>query len=229
MTLIPSEAWNVRGVEGDHYKVGPFCDAPGCKLPVDHKHHLWRRSFLGGDYWWVRVPTMEGATRTIRNVVGLCYHHHDDVTGDVGGHKAWIKWVPERGDFDWLESVDYGHWVKIGTLTLPAPSESAAPARPMMPDSNRCPTCGRVKHAEHEHHEPGPRRARKSWTVKVPDDAEDGAAILDELVEIVAEAIGAEEHTSALKRYHVLVPALVWIVQNQDDFSRDFYDERKAV
>jgi len=227
MTLIPSEAWNVAGVDGDTYKVGPYCDKPGCKLPVDHKHHLWRRSFLGKDYWWVRVPTSRG-TKTIRNVIPLCYHHHADVTGDIGGHQSWIRWSEEREEFDWLDSAGYGHWTKIGSFTVPAPSETAAPTKPLGPDE-RCPTCGRMKHREHEHHEPGPKRARKSWMVKVPADSEDGAAILDELVEIVAEAIGAEEHTSALKRYHVLVPALVWVVQNQDQFAQDFYDERKEV
>lgn len=228
MTLVPSEAWNVKGIDGDRYMVGPFCDAPGCKRPVDHKHHLWRRSFLGGDFWWVRVPTIRGTTITIRNVVGLCWRHHQDVTGDVGGHKAWIKWVPEHEDFDWLESVDYGHWTKIGKLTLPAPSEKTGPAKPMPPGSERCPTCGHVKHHEHEHHKPGPKRAKKSWTVKVPADAEDGAEILDELVQIVAEAIGAEEHTSALRRYHVLVPALVWVSQNLDSFQEDFFGGHKA-
>jgi len=224
VTLIPSEAWNVAGVEGDKYTVGPYCDAPGCKRPVDHKHHLWRRSFLGGDFWWVRVPTSRGTT-VIRNVIGLCYHHHEDVTGGPGGHRAWIKWIPEREEFDWLESVDYGHWQKIGRLILPVAVEETAPAE----EPERCPTCGRVKRHDHEHHEPGPKRTRKTWTVKVPDEAEDGAAILDEMVEILAESIGAEEWTSALKRYHVLLPALVWVMQNQDDFSRDFYDERKEV
>lgn len=225
-TLLPSEAWNVAGVEGDHYTVGPFCDAPGCRRTVDHKHHLWRRSFLGGDFWWVRVPLPDEATTTIRNVVGLCYHHHDDVTGAVGGHRAWIRWVPEDGVFYWLESDGYDHWTSIGTLSLPAPLEPPVP--PGGREAERCPTCGRVKHREHEQHEPSPKRPKKTWTISVPADAEDGAAILDELVEIIAETIGAEEHTSRLKRYHVVLPALVWVVQNSDEFARDFYDESRT-
>lgn len=226
MTLIPSEAWNVAGVKGDHYTVGPYCDAPGCKRPVDHKHHLWRRSFLGGDHWWVRVPTARGTTIVIRNVVGLCWHHHEDVTGGPGGHKAWIQWVEEREDFDWLEADGYSKWIKIGRLTLPAPTELPKQDR----NPKRCPTCGRVERHDHDHRqEPAPKRQRKSWVVAVPADSEDGAAILEELIEIIAEAIGAEEFTSALKRYHVLLPALVWVVQNQDDFARDFFDERKET
>jgi hypothetical protein len=225
MTLIPSEAWNVAGVEGDKYTVGPFCDAPGCKRPVDHKHHLWRRSFLGGDYWWVRVPTSRGTTVTIRNVVGLCYHHHEDVTGDVGGHKAWIRWNEQREDFDWLESVDYGHWQKIGTLTLPTSPEPTAPIQ----ESERCPTCGHVKRHDHEHREPGPRRAKKSWTMKVPADSENGWEEIEEYVEIIGEAIGAGEYTSALRRFYVVQPSLFWVMQNLDAFVHDFYDEKETA
>jgi hypothetical protein len=174
------------------------------------------------------VPSTTGTT-VIRNVVGLCWHHHEDVTGVVGkGHRAWIRWVPEDETFHWLENDGYDRWISIGTLSLPAPSEAAAPIPPGR-EAERCPTCGRPTRHEHEHHEPQPKRPRKTWTVRVPDDNEDGAAILDELVEIIAESIGAEDFTSALKRYHVLAPALVWVVQNQELFAQDFFDERKEI
>jgi hypothetical protein len=225
MTLIPSEAWNVAGVEGDKYTVGPFCDAPGCKRPVDHKHHLWRRSFLGGDFWWVRVPLADNKTTVIRNVIGLCYRHHEDVTGGPGGHKAWIRWVEEDQKLLWLEPGADDQWELIDQIVLAAPSEGAAP-RAKIP--KRCPACGKLQYVEHEH-APAPRRPRKSWVVQVPSDNEDGAAILDELIEIIAEAIGTDEYKSQLRRYHTLIPALVWVVQNQEDFARDFYDEQKEV
>jgi len=215
MTLLPSESWNIAGVEGDRYTVGPYCDAPGCKRPVDHKHHLWRRSFLGGDFWWVRVPVEASETTVIRNVVGLCWHHHDDVTGQGGGHKAWIRWTPERQELAWMEAVDYGHWIQIGTLSLPAPSDHAAPATPGR-EAERCPTCGKLKrkHEDHEH-EPQPRRPRRTWTIKVPDDKENGAEVLNELVEACAEIFGHDEYRSATRRYYTVAQALALVLQNR--------------
>ena len=220
MTLLPSESWDVRGVEGDRYKVGPWCEAPGCKRPVDHKHHLWRRSHLAGDWWWVKVP--DGTT--VRNVIGLCWHHHEDVTGSQGGHKAWVKWV-SGFEFAWLEmrSTD-GNWQQTGTFSLPAPPPEAVPADSGGREAERCPTCGRQKTKAHVEHEPGPKRPRKSWTIRVPSDAdkdgadygEDGAAILDELIEGCAEVFGMEEYTSALARYYVVVRALTVVLQNRE-------------
>jgi hypothetical protein len=220
VTLVPSDAWNVAGVKGDKYTVGPFCDAPGCKRPVDHKHHLWRRSFLGGDFWWVRVPLSADRTTVIRNVVGLCWRHHEDVTGAVGGHRAWIKWDPEEETFHWLENDGYDHFAAIGTLSLPAPTEDAAPT-PTGREAERCPTCGRPKRHEHTH-DPQPKRPRKTWVLRVPADNEDGALVLDELVESLAEALGMDEYTSQLKRYHVIVPALVFCLQHETEFVGEF-------
>lgn len=210
MTLLPHEDWSVAGVEGDRYTVGPYCQAPGCKRPVDHKHHLWRRSFIGGDYWWVRVP-INGGTKTIRNVVGLCWHHHEDVTGTGGGHKAWVRWIPEAQHFIWMENDGYDHWIQTGTLSLPALPEPA----PDQEEAERCPTCGKLQKVKHDH-EPQPKRARKTWTVQVPADQEDGAAILDELVEACAEVFGHDEYKSALRRYFTVSQALIVVLQNRE-------------
>lgn len=217
MTLLPSDSQLVEAVEGDRYMVGPYCDAPGCKRPVDHKHHLWRRSFLGGDYWWVRVPIADDKTTTIRNVIGLCWQHHEDVTGGPGGHRAWIRWVEDPDQaLHWLENDGYDHWISIGTLSLPAPPE-AAPAPTRSRETERCPTCGhRIRPGDEHEHEPGPKRPRKTWTVHVPADSEDGAEILDELVEACAEIIGTDEYTSKLKRYHTLTKALYLVIQNEE-------------
>jgi len=218
VTLIPSDDRRVEAVEGDQYRVGPYCNAPGCKRPVDHKHHMWRRSFLGGDYWWVRVPIGSEQTDVIRNVIGLCWMHHSDVTGSVGaGHRAWIRWLEDERELYWLEKDPDDHWQAIGTLSLPAPSETApAPPSPGR-EAERCPTCGhRIRHEEEHEHEPRPKRPRKTWTVHVPADSEDGAAVLDELIEGVAEIIGTDEYTSKLRRYFTLVQALYLVIQNQD-------------
>jgi hypothetical protein len=212
LTLLPSESWEIQGVEGDRYKVGPLCEAPGCKRPVDHKHHLWRRSFLGGDFWWVRVH----GGMVIRNVVGLCWRHHEDVTGGPGGHRAWIKYIPGSVEFQWLEEDSTnGKWRQTGTLSLPAPTAASGGDEPGR-EAERCPTCGKVKTKAHVEHEPGPKRPRKSWTIEVPADQEDGAAVLDELVDGCAEVFGHEEYTSKLRRYFTVVAALALVLQNRD-------------
>jgi hypothetical protein len=213
MTLLPLDDWNVQGVEGDSYTVGPYCDYPGCGRPVDHKHHVWRRSYLSGAFWWVRVPTAN-ATTVIRNVVGLCWRHHEDVTGAGGGHAGWIRWDPQAESLSWWEPNPDDKWQKIGTLSLPAPPAEAASSSEGR-EAERCPTCGRRKPAPDHEHEPGPKRERKSWTIKVPADAEDGAAVLDELVAGCAEVFGHEEYTSALRRYYTVVQALTVVLQNK--------------
>jgi hypothetical protein len=222
VTLLPSESWRIEGVEGDSYKVGPNCERPGCKRFVDHQHHLWRRSFLGKPkrhsdegYRWVRLPNGE----TIRNIVGVCWQHHEMLTGIPGGHQAWIRWIEDSHDFEWLErdAID-NEWRKIGTLSLPAPTEAAPNGTPGREAERprRCPTCGHVVREPHPEHEPGPKRPRQSWTIKVPADSEDGAAVLDELVEGCAEVFRHHEYTSALRRYYTVVQALTVVLQNRE-------------
>jgi hypothetical protein len=225
-TLLPAEDWRVEGLEGDSYKVGPNCERPGCKRFVDHQHHLWRRSFLGRpkrhseeDYRWVRLPNGD----TVRNVIGLCWQHHEMVTGRPGGHQAWVKWVPDSHEFQWLErdAID-NEWREIGTLSLPAPTEAAPNGTPgREAERPRCPTCGRVQKKPEPEHEPGPKRPRASWTVKVPADHEDGAAVLDELVEGVADLMGAGEW-GTWKRYHAVVSALAFTLQNAGTFGQEW-------
>jgi hypothetical protein len=164
----------------------------------------------------VHVPSGE----VIRNVIGLCWRHHEDVTGKPKtGHVAWVQWAGGR-EFRWLEQESTsGKWKQIGTLSLPAPSET-----PTVPDgaggreAERCPTCGRLRRkSEPEHdHEPRPKRPRQSWTIQVPADQEDGAAILDELIEGCAEVFGHETYTSTLRRYFTTVAALALVLQNRE-------------
>jgi hypothetical protein len=225
MTLLPIDDWSVKGVDGDTYKVGPYCAAPGCKKPVDHKHHLWRRSYLAGNFWWVKVPFQNAEAfglTTIRNVVGLCWRHHEDVTGQGGGHAAWIRWDPQRQNFHWLERTPDDKFISIGTFSLPAaPPADAAPSSPEGREAERCPTCGKRQGHPHPEHEPGPKRPAKSWTIKVPADDEDGAVILNELVEGCAEIFGHDEYTSRLKRYYTVVQALSVVLQNRERIAAE--------
>ena len=97
MTLAPLVSPHIRGVEGKPGEVGGVCAAPGCSSPAQQRHHLWPRSFLRGQaYEWVSVDGV-----TVQNTVGLCVACHLAVTGDVGGHRAHIKYDKGKGLFEW--------------------------------------------------------------------------------------------------------------------------------
>jgi hypothetical protein len=172
----------------------------------------------------VRLPNGEA----VRNVIGLCWQHHEMVTGRPGGHQAWVKWIPDSHEFEWLErdAID-NEWKQIGTLSLPAPTEAAPNGTPgREAERPRCPVCGHIIREPHDHeHEPGPKRPRASWTVKVPADHEDGAAVLDELVEGVADLMGAGEW-GTWKRYHAVVSALAFTLQNAGTFEQEWLGVR---
>jgi hypothetical protein len=217
VTLLPG-GWNVEGVEGPAYKVGPRCSNPTCRRWVEHTHHLWRRSLLGGPFDWVKLD--DG--RIVANLCGLCPRCHDDITGRVGGHKAAIRLLAD-GLFWWCriagdKPVSY---MPIAPLD-PAPpvhGQLASSAAASDEEPDRCPTCGRQSVTER-----GPRMAdsgaprhRKSWNVKVPDDEQErGAEVLDALVEDLAPFLGIDP--TATGRYYVIVPALVFATQERDRF-----------
>ena len=63
-----------------------------------------------------------------------------------------------------------------------------------------------------------PGRRRKTWTVKVPADAEeDGAEVLDSLVENLVHLVPNSD-SSASGRYYVLVPALAYSLMDTGRF-----------
>lgn len=58
-------------------------------------------------------------------------------------------------------------------------------------------------------------RKKRTWTIKVPDDMEDGYAVLDSLVDAAAEKLGRGDEKSALTRYFTIVEALVFLMQHE--------------
>jgi hypothetical protein len=60
-----------------------------------------------------------------------------------------------------------------------------------------------------------PTRKKKSWTVKVPDDTEDGYDVLESLLDAAAEKLGRGDERSALTRYFTVVEALVFLLQHE--------------
>lgn len=216
MTLSPTNDYGVLGAEGEHYKPPKRCSAPLCEATEGDVHHLFRRSKLGAQSW-VRFP--EGYV--VGNLVRLCREHHDGVTGRVGGHRFWIRWDYDRRLYLWGEVIEsepgFPEFGEVGPLDPQPPTQESldVPQPDTEPESVRCPQCGQRKRRAPK--TAGARR-RKSWLVKVPDDHEDGADVLDTLVDDLAPLLGLDPTASA--RYHVLVPVLVYAQQDRRSFAR---------
>jgi hypothetical protein len=222
LTLPAFDHGNAKGLRGPDYKVGPRCSNPECERWSDHAHHIVRRSALGGDFPWVEVEEI-----IVGNLTGVCWNCHNRLTGEVGGHKAAIRWID--GIFVWcaLAGPINGQIVYVPTGPIqpqPPTPETLARASGRTPqESDVCPTCGQHKRRRPPSLPPGGRRRRKSMTLLVPDDAEDGGEALDVLLtdlglvlDIPADRVG---------RYYIISYALAYAMQ---DLGR-FTDSMKGI
>lgn len=212
-----------EGVDGPSYTVA-HCAVAGCRMRPEYTrsmgridpHHLVRRSAHGKPKQWIRLE--DG--RVVGNIVGLCVRHHDDLTSPVGGHRNAIRY--RAGLFWWCEVISDGRgsvdYRAISELDPQPPSrddlDEAAHSHEAGTDV--CPTCGQATRAEARpaRSTPGePPRPRKTWTVKVPDDSEDGAEVLDVLVDDLAPVLGYE--SSPNLRYYTLARVLAFAQQSK--------------
>lgn len=218
MTLPATDTWDVRGVDGPKYKVGPYCANPDCGKIAEHAHHIVRRSQLGGDYAWI---VLHG--QVTGNLTGLCPGCHDDITGRIGGHKAAIRHSIADTFFHWCDvdtsSGNEIRYLKRGPLQPQPPTPETLAERATGHDhqeSEPCPFCGQARRRRSET-PAGDRRRRKTWTVLVPaDDQEQGAEVLDALVDDLAPLLGVDPTRTG--RYYVLVPTLYYAQQNRQRF-----------
>lgn len=189
---------------------------PGCGNPSAHAHHLWPRSHLRGQpYEWVELP--DGTV--VGNRIGLCFTHHEWVTGPLGGYKARIRY--SSGLFWYEVRASEEVWNPLLLLDPQPPGVPTAPAGiPATPD-DVCPACGHTKRRRAN----TPRRT-KEWTLSVPDDAEQGAEVLDDWADEIATLLGFGDESSRLRRYHAVATALAWTVQNRQDFVSDLVAAR---
>jgi len=234
VTLAPLISDAVRGVEGKPGLLGAICVAPGCGSPAQQRHHLWARSYLRGQ----PVEWVEYRGTLIQNTVGLCVRCHQAVTGEIGGHRAHIRWneklslfewwVPRSNDSPWKdgEPIRDKSWYCVGPLK----GQELVPVEPEVAPVRRreglCPTCGKPK-KEHDK-KPGPKRKVKTWSISIPDDAEDGAEILDTLIDDFALVLGYGEEPARLKRYHTLIQVLAWAQVNRVTFYDDVEEAANA-
>lgn len=218
MTLPALDEWVAVGVAGPQYAVGPKCSNPNCNRWAEHAHHILRRSFLAGDFKWVEIDGW-----VVQNLTGLCPRCHADVTGDVGGHKAAIRINVERREFWWnlvstpggVVSYHQSGLLDPQPLALEALAERTSGQTVEVPET--CPTCGHARRRRSSSLSEGERRRRKTWNVKVPVDEEDGAYILDTLIENLAPLCPSGD-ASATGRYYVLVPVLAYATMDVERF-----------
>jgi hypothetical protein len=223
MTRLPIDGDQVRGVAGPDYKVGPRCCNPRCRRIAEHAHHIWPRSYLRGQPKnWVELP--DG--RVIGNKCAVCSECHLMLTGDIGGHKAAIRVGIEDLRLWWCKTAGENGsmtYEPLDPIDPQPPTREALVASPADVESDDCPTCGQPR-ARRRPSPAGRRRARKTWPVKVPDDAEEnGAEVLDSLTEDLAPLLGLHPDDRggyASGRYYVLVPALYFAQTKRDEFVR---------
>jgi len=216
VTLAPLVSPEVRGVEGKPGDVQGECVSPGCHSQAQQRHHLWPKSYLRGQpYEWVRVNG-----RTIQNSVGLCVPCHLAVTGEVGGHRAHIRYDEGVGLFEWWAKGEGDSWFFVGPLDRQQLVDPQPEVKKIRAKEGLCPECGRPLPHE-KHGEPGPRRKVTTWGVLVPDDAEVGSDVLDDQIEQFAALLGFGEAPSRLKRYHVIALVLAWAMLNGQKFLED--------
>ena len=217
MTIPPWNGPQVRGVDGPAYAVGPHCCNPGCRRFAAHAHHIFPRGDkrLKKAYDWVEV---KGAV--YQNKTGICARCHDDI------HRQTVSIKLIGPDYDWTWMWCVVHSTPGGIeLTTSVPLAPIEP-QPLTPEAfalsrasgdpaeEPCPTCGHVKRARSV---VAAGRARKSWTIKVPaDHEENGAEILDTLVDDMALVLGVEPNQTG--RYYVIVPVLYYAHQEKQRF-----------
>lgn len=238
MTWLPQDARSVVGFISEPYPLNDFCPVPGCPNPATERHHLWRKSFLIGDYWWVKLAD----DRVIGNCVGLCNRHHEEITvnkakiefdGDVflwdglSIAPRMLDWQPPeqaRGEFVPTKYQRTGdHMPDRSPLLTGTPS---APEVNVDHDSethlkNVCPTCNRRMPKEKVDSPDEPVRIRKTWAVSVPMDVrENGADVLDENLEHIRELLadaGMEYGESSAAKYFVLSTALALFITHHKE------------
>lgn len=211
--LRPTESWDVTPVS-DHdverkylrrLLLNKTCAHPECDKPTESMHHAWPVGTLKNDSWLVRVP---GVDKPVLHAIGLCGTGTTGHHGDLELHRAWIKY--EDGVFNWYDRVAefYGEngpehrftgpneWHFVGPLD-PQPGASRAGKKRRKPTGDK------------------PDRRKSKWIrFPVPDDAENGSVVVDELVHAWWERYAGElGYSDKVSPYYAITAALVKSLQ----------------
>jgi hypothetical protein len=197
--LNPIEKMGVRGVAAYSYPLNEICAVPDCWEPTMDPHHIFPRSKIGNESWFVQLhdPFVQKgrAHWIIPHVIGLCRMHHDDVEE----HRAWIKLEDNpRGGmwFVWYAHNDENwgrdNWTRV---------------RPLDPQPALAQKQGKRKRAV-----VGPPKVKKVFSVKCPVSEEDGIELLRQAIEDLEGKMGYDPKRSP---YYTLMDALnfamMWI------------------
>jgi hypothetical protein len=176
--LKPLEVKRVMGVSSVRYPLNKICAHPECSETDLTAHHLFPRSTIGNGSWFVLInpkDTVRGgeaiiASDAIPHVTGLCGHGTAGHHGDLEEHRSWVKL--EDGLWVWYEETE-GDWRKVGPLNpQPGSVEGKTKRRRRLKDEAR--------------------RKRRTISIRVPDDQEDGGALWDEMFEYICSRLVRE-------------------------------------
>ena len=190
--LKPLDQRNVRGAAAVRYDLNRTCAMPTCDNPVDSAHHAFPRSLIGNGSWFVLVGAERYGEATpiskdaIPHVTGLCGSGTTGHHGDVEHHRAWIRL--EDGVWNWYDR-DGEDWKLVGPLNPQPGAKEGKPKRKKFK--------GEAK------------RVRTTISYKVPkDERENGAEIIDDLLEQAREKLGEPDKPA----YYLYVMALYLLV-----------------
>lgn len=122
MTLLPCPKVDIQVYDGAHVVPGEetVCAHPACwSTWALETHHVVRRTETGGPARWVLVRGV-----VLLNERRLCRPHHRELTGELGGHLGWIRYLEGEG-WVWYAPAPPGPSVpgavsdKLGALWLP--------------------------------------------------------------------------------------------------------------
>jgi len=206
--LKPIENRRVRAVASERYPLNEICAHPDCSEPTADPHHIFPRSLIAGDSWFVEIEldpaegfAVDDLLVVIPHVAGLCREHHEQLER----HDAWVKL--EDGVFVWYDRVRpaEGRGVRPGDSTFEEVEWAQVGALDPQPG-------GREKSRKRRRKLQGEaRRKRKTISLRVPDDTEDGGAIWDETLEETKAKLvqlGLYDEGDAIPNYEAVIAGL---------------------
>ena len=214
MTAIkPIKNRRVVAVAAETYPINEQCAVPDCTEAADDPHHCFPRSAIGGDSYFVSITfdSYEEAVEAlgknagvtdvgglgwvsgpVPHAIGLCRPHHNIIEA------AKAKIVLEGGVWTYWESNDQHDGLKEfaerGELNPQPGSTRGGKKRP------------RLKGDE--------RRKRRTISLRVPDDSENGGEVWDETIDRAKERLVDAE----LYEANATIPAYETVIAGLNDW-----------
>lgn len=184
--LNPNKAVRVEAAQSERYPLNPISAKPDSLEPATDPHHIWPRSKIKSDSWFVAVSEADEDKVVIPHVTGLAHSEHMDVED----HRSKILYEYNEDaviwEFVWYDRVETSEeekdrWEKeTGSHRDDYPVDTWVRLGPLNPQPGAVGT-PKKKRRTFKGEE---KRNRVNWQVKVPKDSlEDGAGILDDLIE----------------------------------------------